>query len=1154
MEMDRLIPQCRICKSSNVVPLVETPSLAYPGTVCRFFTCNDCETILEEWSQVVTYKESPALSQSDSADSALRFYVEVGAGIDFIARAIVCLNQIQAQRGGERPRFLDIGSGVGFSCSMAEFQGWEAVGVEPSRMGVFGSQLLGVSIRNTYLEDADLPKGHFDYAYSSEVIEHVDDVDRFVATAAAYLKPDGILMLTTPNSQAARGGEAAEKEWLEVLAPGYHVNILSPASLEMVLRRNGMATVHIFLSEGTSGRKRMVALASRAPSIPLPAASWQELNVGPFVRSYLQHLIAEREKAGQDDAVYRGALYRLVEQLINTSAYAEAEAAAAKLDQSLARDGMPIESYERVRADTLAQYLNQAPAFAGLYIYYKGLLCLNYQRDCDGAAQWFRIAQHLCTLEGTVEGSNPWYLRSTWPERCRFHRGLAFLYGGRKREALCEFDALLAEPHKLPDGVHDQLLWSKAVAHLQLGENVQAARYFADTWLHRRFLDSSHQLLPLLHMTMALAQAGDNGEAKLRAVEERVQEHLANHFARSQQAQQRIEGELEHLHHRLDAVAGHLRPFWRLARPVASSFLSLARKGRSGYRWLRRGARAGVRIARTAVGLPTAQAYVPPTTPVETPLDELLAGHTIEQSFRCAQDDLSGLAIKFSTCHRDLTSSLHLAVCDSAGRRLREVRTSARCFRDNHLHCLTFPPLAESRGKEFTLQLTTPDAAAGNGVVLWTRPGPHSGLRFDRRIHDDGLIFEPVYASSTAAAPGGQRDLLLVCPDRLGRIRIGLGMRHWEIARALTARGLSVTLATPHRFDADLRGDGFPLIHVASNQAMLGLAAGHRSVLIQGDILDQFPALRDSNVPLAVDMITPMHLENLERSPADYEHARKLLVEALMRGDFFVCGNERQRLHWLGMLAGLGRLPFQARTEHPELRRLIDLVPFGIPDAPAVKSRPVLKGVRAGIGPDDFVLTWFGGIWDWLEPLPIVRAVAAAWRQDARIKLFFSAYRRPDGVVPNAAQRVRDLAEQLGVLERCVFFNDYPVPFDERADYLLETDAGILCQASNLETQVAARTRVLDYLWADCPLLVNSGDEWAQDIGQRELGVVVEENRADLWTKAILELCRDADGRARMRANIARLKQQLRWTACVEPLVQFVARQRPAVPASQLAA
>jgi glycosyltransferase involved in cell wall biosynthesis len=398
-------------------------------------------------------------------------------------------------------------------------------------------------------------------------------------------------------------------------------------------------------------------------------------------------------------------------------------------------------------------------------------------------------------------------------------------------------------------------------------------------------------------------------------------------------------------------------------------------------------------------------------------------------------------------------------------------------------------------------------------------------------------------------SPLGLRDLLIITPDILGRVRIGLAMRHWEMARALAARGLTVTLATHHPLPADLQPDGFALCRLTSDDEAIRCACRHRSVLLQGEATEFYPGLRQAKRPIVVDLAAPLHLENLERNQPDFEFSQAVIVNGLKCGDFFICGNERQRLYWLGMLTALGRLSKELRDEDPELRNLIDVVRFGIAEEPPVKKHTVLKGVMEGIGPDDFVMTWFGGIWDWLDPLPLIHAAGEAWRQDPRIKLFFLASRIPNGTLPAMASHARELAGELGLLSRCVFFNEHPVPYEERSDYLFETDIGVLCQTRNLETQVSARIRLLEYLWGEKPILMNAGDEWSERVRLEELGLVVEGKEVEPWKRAMLRLCQDSDLRARLSANIARVKPQLYWKHCVEPIYEFVLCQRsPVVP------
>jgi hypothetical protein len=116
----------------------------------------------------------------------------------------------------------------------------------------------------------------------------------------------------------------------------------------------------------------------------------------------------------------------------------------------------------------------------------------------------------------------------------------------------------------------------------------------------------------------------------------------------------------------------------------------------------------------------------------------------------------------------------------------------------------------------------------------------------------------------------------------------------------------------------------------------------------------------------------PYPLEGLEMnrylSPDDRLHSGDegvaVLQTAFQAGDFFLCASEEQRDLWLGLLMAQGRVNHLNYDADPTLRRLIDVVPFGLPAEPPRHTKNVLKGVLPGIAPDDQVILWGGGIWE----------------------------------------------------------------------------------------------------------------------------------------------------------------------------------------------
>src|SRR5207253_1790738 len=93
-----------------------------------------------------------------------------------------------------------------------------------------------------------------------------------------------------------------------------------------------------------------------------------------------------------------------------------------------------------------------------------------------------------------------------------------------------------------------------------------------------------------------------------------------------------------------------------------------------------------------------------------------------------------------------------------------------------------------------------------------------------------------------------------------------------------------------------------------------------------------------------------------------FRNDRKALFDLVSRADLVLAASEAQRLFYLGLLLGRGRLDARSLEGDPEGRRLVALAPFGVDEAPAGSPRP---HPAIGPGPRDVL---FGGIYDWYDP------------------------------------------------------------------------------------------------------------------------------------------------------------------------------------------
>lgn len=131
-------------------------------------------------------------------------------------------------------RVLDMGCGTAVYVPelLKEYPNVQYVGVEPikrsfeeAKKNLTGIDRATVHLQLGYDAVADVPKESFDLVFSLSVLEHIKQLERFIATSAGYLKKTGILMHRYDLGHALHTHSL--KERLHVLL-GNHVPQLLP--------------------------------------------------------------------------------------------------------------------------------------------------------------------------------------------------------------------------------------------------------------------------------------------------------------------------------------------------------------------------------------------------------------------------------------------------------------------------------------------------------------------------------------------------------------------------------------------------------------------------------------------------------------------------------------------------------------------------------------------------------------------------------------------------------------------------------------------------------------------------------------------------------------------------------------------------------------
>ncbi len=382
----------------------------------------------------------------------------------------------------------------------------------------------------------------------------------------------------------------------------------------------------------------------------------------------------------------------------------------------------------------------------------------------------------------------------------------------------------------------------------------------------------------------------------------------------------------------------------------------------------------------------------------------------------------------------------------------------------------------------------------------------------------------------------------------------GPAIRCIELAQQVS-RVADVTIAALHTIDRNF--PGLTPQPFATEDEVFELAQAHDVVVAQGYFTYKYPKVLLTDRIKVFDLYDPLNLETLEHGYhaaaaqrlAEYHTVQTIVRNQLITGDFFLCAHDRQRDFYLGMLAGAGRVnPLSYDVADRDMRQLLAVVPVGLsPDRPT-HSRSVLRGVHPAITPDDFLLIWGGSLLDWLDPLTLIRAMARVQEQRTAVKLFFMSSVNPVVDAPHGiAERAVTLSQELGLLDRAVVFNRDWIAYDDRANYLLEANAGVTTHSDHLETRFSVRTRVLDYLWAGLPLISSAGDVFSELIDQRQLGLTVPPGDVEALAQAILKLASDAEFRKTCAENVRDIAQEFEWEKVAQPLVDFCRAPQPAI-------
>lgn len=459
---------------------------------------------------------------------------------------------------------------------------------------------------------------------------------------------------------------------------------------------------------------------------------------------------------------------------------------------------------------------------------------------------------------------------------------------------------------------------------------------------------------------------------------------------------------------------------------------------------------------------------------------------------------------------------------------------------------------------------TAPAIARDYERALWQARQQNAALRqqMETAPSQPRAVLRATPPARQPSAGGKKTRVLLVAHDVVGKQMAGPGARYFHLARAL-APHVQLTFALPHESDGQIELPGAQVAIYTRGvwQTLAPLAQAAQVIILTPDLATDFPQLADLPAARVIDGYDPLmaewlameHAENPSASMPAWRARLRQLQPQFELGDFFICASERQRDWWLGLLEASGRINPLTFGADRSLRNLVDVVPYGLPEYAPQHTRAVIRGVWQGIGEQDKLIVWGGGLWSWLDPLTAIRAVARVWEKRKDVRLVFPGTRHPNpllGGIRTHTQAAKTLAEELGLLNRAVFFGDW-VAYEDWRNVLLECDVALSLHHDSFETQLAFRSRMLEYVWAGLPVVCTRGDATSDLVAQYGVGEVVEYGDVAGVARAIERVLGGADPIANTN-NFELARRELTWARAAAPLVAFCQNPRKAADRASL--
>lgn len=380
----------------------------------------------------------------------------------------------------------------------------------------------------------------------------------------------------------------------------------------------------------------------------------------------------------------------------------------------------------------------------------------------------------------------------------------------------------------------------------------------------------------------------------------------------------------------------------------------------------------------------------------------------------------------------------------------------------------------------------------------------------------------------------------------------GGGLRSWGLARGIIANsdGVGVTVAYNESHKKGTFTDKYQGVNIATwnMDTVADMVQQYDTVIVSycmGDLTIRVVDGMRPDQQLVLDCYVPIYIEasardsnDLEREYTDFHNEVGRFAHALRRGDLFLCASEQQKRYYQGVLSALGRV--NPITYHDDL---ILVVPYGIyREAAKATEKPITKLIGKEAAKTHKKILWFGGIYPWFDLRDLVSAVIEI-NKTLPAKLIIVGAKNPFNTHPDFVRKydeLLDFIQESGASDTVVLHGW--ADFNKRADWYLDSDVVVVINKNGPENELAWRTRLVDFTWANLPIMTNGGDP----LGERLIAADAAERFVSLlpvdMARGLEELLNSPQRLDVIKGNLAKIRTELYWDTVTKSLTEIITK------------